>query len=38
VDFVIDETPLELQEIKVSPMKIRRTGDTLDYSVAAYSG
>jgi hypothetical protein len=37
VDFVIDETPLELEEIKVTPMKIRRSGDTLDYSVAAYS-
>jgi hypothetical protein len=37
VDFVIDETPLELKEITVTPMKIRRTGDTLDYLVAVYS-
>jgi hypothetical protein len=36
VDFVIDEKPLELKEIQISPAKIKRTGDTLDYSVAAY--
>jgi hypothetical protein len=37
VDFVIDETPIELKEVKVTRPKIKRTGDTLDYSVAAYS-
>jgi hypothetical protein len=37
VDFIIDEKPIELKEVKVTPPKIKRTGDTLDYSVAAYS-
>ncbi|MDR2651854.1 MAG: carboxypeptidase-like regulatory domain-containing protein [Prevotellaceae bacterium] len=36
VDFVIDETPLELKEVKITQPKIKRTGDTLDYSVGAY--
>jgi hypothetical protein len=36
VDFVIDETPIDLKEVKVTPPKIKRTGDTLDYSVGAY--
>jgi hypothetical protein len=37
VDFVIDETPLQLKEVTVTLPKIKRTGDTLDYNVAAYS-
>ncbi|MDR3246216.1 MAG: hypothetical protein LBT50_07265 [Prevotellaceae bacterium] len=37
VDFVIDETPLELKEVKITQSKITRTGDTLNYSVGAYT-
>ncbi|GHV58375.1 hypothetical protein FACS1894182_10370 [Bacteroidia bacterium] len=37
VDFVIDEKPLELKEVTVTPLKIRQTGDTINYSVNAYT-
>jgi hypothetical protein len=37
VDFVIEETPLELKEVTVIPLKIKQTGDTINYSVDAYT-
>jgi hypothetical protein len=37
VDFLIDEKPIELKEVKVTNSKIKRTGDTIDYLVSAYS-
>jgi hypothetical protein len=36
VDFVIDEKPLELKEVTIVQPKIKRMGDTLNYSVGAY--
>jgi hypothetical protein len=37
VDFVIEEKPLELKEVTVTAPKIKLKGDTLDYSVSAYT-
>ncbi|GHT20615.1 TonB-dependent receptor [Bacteroidia bacterium] len=37
VDFVIDEKALELKEVVVIPIKIKQTGDTINYSVNAYT-
>ncbi len=37
IDFIIEEKPLKLKEVSVVPDKITRTGDTLNYSVGAYT-
>jgi hypothetical protein len=37
MDFVIDETPLELKEVNVTAPKIKLWGDTLDYQVEAFT-
>jgi hypothetical protein len=37
VDFIIDETPLELKEVSVTAPKIKLRGDTLDYRVDAFA-
>jgi hypothetical protein len=38
VDFSIEEKVMELKEVTVTAAPIRRTGDTLNYSVGAYTG
>jgi len=38
VNFSIEEKVIELKEVSVTAAPIRRTGDTLNYSVGAYTG
>ncbi len=38
VNFSIEEKAMELKEVTVTAAPIRRTGDTLNYSVRAYTG
>lgn len=37
VDFVIDEQPLQLEEVTINALKIKQDKDTLNYLVGAYT-
>lgn len=36
IDFIVEESYIQLKEVGVIPNKIRRIGDTLSYNVASY--
>lgn len=37
VDFIIDEQPLQLEEVTINALKIKQDKDTLNYLVGVYT-